>query len=258
LQLRLAGILSIRDEESQGWTMHRRWLKINQARDVQVLCLQLQRVRWTNSGSLEKLHGHIAFPLCLELSPCCTAAAEPLLGRRVQQPAGNWEGPAQAVQHPSYQTSVIPEQQQRVPTAASQSAEKGLDFAQVLPPCTGQASAPLPEQHNIQGVGIRGMHSCRSIAQHVADKAAPSARCRIGPSRHYYRLVAVIVHHGSARSGHYTTYRSLRTRSDQQDDFIGNSSELWVSASDEDVRAADMREVLACQASILLYEKIPI
>ena len=234
--------------------MHRRWLK-DQACDVQVLCLQLQRVRWTNSGSLEKLHGRIAFPLCLELSPCCTAAAEPLFGRRVQQPASNVQGSAQAVQHLSYRTSVIPELQQRVPTAASQSAEKGLDFAQALPPCIGQASAPLPEQYSFQGVGSRGMHNGRNIAQHVADKAAPSARCGINPSRHCYRLVAVIVHHGSARSGHYTTYRSLRTRSGYQDDFIGNSSEHWVSASDEDVRAADIKEVLACQASILLYEK---
>ena len=225
---------------------------------MQVLCLQLQRVRWTNSGSLEKLHGHIAFPLCLELSPCCTAAAEPLLGKRVQQPASNVQGSGQAVQHPSYQTSVLPELQQRAPTGASQSAGKGLDFAQAPPPYTGQASASLPEQHDIQGVGSRGMHSGRSIAQHVADKAASSARSGINPSRHCYRLVAVIVHHGSARSGHYTTYRSLRTRSDKQDDFVGNSSEHWVSASDEDVRAADIREVLACQASILLYEKTPI
>ena len=224
---------------------------------MQVLCLQLQRVRWTHSGSLQKLHGHIAFPLCLELSPCCTAAAEPLLRRPIQQPASNKQGHAQAAPPPSYQTSVKPGQQQRVLTASSKSAEKELDFAQALLPCTGQTSAPLPEQPNIQGVGGVGMHSGRSIAQHVADKAGPSARCGISPSRHCYRLVAVIVHHGSARSGHYTTYRSLRTHSDYQDDLIGDSSEHWVSASDEDVRAADIREVLACQASILLYEKTP-
>ena len=149
---------------------------------MQVLCLQLQRVRWSNLGSPEKLQGHVAFPLSLDLSAYLAAAAEPLLGRTLAKPTQKEEGLA---------------------------------------------------------CGHRG-------AAHCDDRVA---KCRSDPARSAYRLVAVIVHHGGPRSGHYTTYRNVLRLSDRC------PNEQWVSVSDEDVRAADVSEVLGCQASILFYEK---
>ena len=149
---------------------------------MQVLCLQLQRVRWSSSGSPEKLHGHVAFPLSLDLSPYLATAARPLLGRTLSEPTQK---------------------------------EEGLAF------------------------GRRGAPHCDS----------EDAKCRFEPARSAYRLVAVTVHHGGPKSGHYTTYRNVLRMSDRC------SNELWVSVSDEDVRDADVREVLACQASILFYER---
>ena len=173
---------------------------------MQVLCLQLQRVSWS-FGSPEKLHGHVAFPLSLDLSPYCAAAAMPLLRRTRSQPAG---------------------QQEVLPHAPQASMYQG--------------SAVSPEQRILRKAST---HSGRDATQDDYGKA----QLTIEPSGCEYRLVAVIVHHGSPRSGHYTTYRSLLGPAVRQ------PNERWWCVSDERVRDADDREVLACQASILLYEK---
>ncbi len=178
---------------------------------MQVLCLQLQRVRWSNLGSPEKLHGHVAFPLSIDLSPCLAAAAKPLLGETPPEPAER---------------------------------EKGLTQAPQL--FTDQETSMREEQQKAQLPGGSGIHSCRGESPCDSEEA----HCRINPSGSAYRLVAVIVHHGSPRSGHYTTYRSVLRVPERRSD------EQWVCVSDEDVRDADVREVLACQASMLFYERM--
>ena len=175
-----------------------------------MLCLQLQRVRWSNLGSPEKLHGHVAFPLSLNVSPYLAAAAQPLLGRTLSEATQQEERLTQEPQSDTYQASSTSQEQQK---------------------------AQLRE-----GAGI---HACRNAAQFDSEEA----RCRTSPSGSAYRLVAVIVHHGSTRYGHYTTYRSVLRMSERCCD------EQWVCVSDEDVRDAHVREVLACQASILFYER---
>ena len=60
-----------------------------------------------------------------------------------------------------------------------------------------------------------------------------------------YDLVAVVVHFGSTRSGHYTAFRCIRD----------GSKRRWLGVSDADVRGVDERLVLACEATLLCYER---
>lgn len=60
-----------------------------------------------------------------------------------------------------------------------------------------------------------------------------------------YDLVAVVVHYGSGSSGHYTTFRCVRDGPRQR----------WLGVSDADVRPVDERVVLACEATLLCYDR---
>lgn len=67
-------------------------------------------------------------------------------------------------------------------------------------------------------------------------------------SRIKYHLVAAVVHHGSgSSSGHYTVYRCVRLENNAQD--------CWFSISDESVHKVDVRDVLQCEATLLMYEQ---
>ena len=194
---------------------------------MQVLCLQLQRARWKLSGSPEKLNGHVSFPLCLDVSPYCCASAEPLLGRPAR--------PASAQQC----------------TAVSE-------------PQHGSCQAPGSQPCNMTCKVMHGRllepHCGKQIAKQSCILGTKS-RQQPGSSRHCYRLIAVVVHHGNAASGHYSIFRQLDACA--QTDVLNHPSyqhsaagiSQWVCASDENVRWADVQEVLACQASILFYEK---
>lgn len=67
-----------------------------------------------------------------------------------------------------------------------------------------------------------------------------------------YRLVAAVVHHGGgSSSGHYTVYRCVRLEGQQKD----SAHSYWFSISDESVHKVDVREVLECEATLLMYEQ---
>jgi hypothetical protein len=60
-----------------------------------------------------------------------------------------------------------------------------------------------------------------------------------------------VVHLGGlAGAGHYTVYRWLGA------DAAASASGGWVCASDEVVQPASLEQVLAAEASLLLYERI--
>ena len=188
---------------------------------MQVLCLQLQRARWKLSGSPEKLTGHLCFPLFLDLSPYCCANAEPLLGRSA----------------PSFSTE---------------------QHADVFKPQHSSCQAPGGQPCEVNSGRLLGPHGEKQIAEQSCSMGAKSSQ-RLCSSRHCYRLTAVIVHHGTSASGHYSTYRRLDACA--QTDVLDHQSnkhsdaDIWVCASDEHVRWADIEEVLTCQASILFYGK---
>ena len=69
-----------------------------------------------------------------------------------------------------------------------------------------------------------------------------------------YHLTAAVVHHGgSSGSGHYTVYR--RVQLEQDVPAAASEHTLWFSISDEVVRQASLHDVLACQATLLFYER---
>lgn len=73
-----------------------------------------------------------------------------------------------------------------------------------------------------------------------------------------YRLVSVVVHHGSSGSGHYTVYRKVTARLGDEDTvaLLESSIEQWFCISDSQVRCVSQRDVLDANASMLFYEKI--
>jgi len=74
-------------------------------------------------------------------------------------------------------------------------------------------------------------------------------RTLVGTQLSPYRLVSVIVHHGSfGDGGHFTTYR--RCVLEESDE------EVWLCCNDEKVHVVDVREVLCSEAYMLFYEQI--
>lgn len=72
-----------------------------------------------------------------------------------------------------------------------------------------------------------------------------------------YHLIAAIVHHGSSSgNGHYTVFRSVRLSQKCQGAGPSMSAQnIWFSISDENVCEVDVSDVLACEATLLLYEQ---
>ena len=75
------------------------------------------------------------------------------------------------------------------------------------------------------------------------------------PARKQYHLAAAVVHHGGASSsGHYTVYRRVRLLARVQT-HATPSHDQWFSISDESVHKVDVRDVLGCEATLLMYEQ---
>ena len=167
----------------------------------------------------------MSFPLRLDLSPYCSASAAPLLGRPAPSASAQQHAAAPRPQHSSYQAP------------GSQ-------------PC---------KMWEVNHEDYLGPHGRTQIAKQSCTLGSKSSQQPCS-SKHCYRLIAVVVHHGTAASGHYSTYRRLDAC--VQTDAINSLSYkhcaagIWVCASDEHVRWTNVGEVQACQASILFYEKL--
>jgi len=68
----------------------------------------------------------------------------------------------------------------------------------------------------------------------------------------WYKLVAVIVHHGSSNGGHYTVFRKMVGQKQQGMD---EEPYWWVHISDEYCERVSEDTVLNCKAYMLFYEK---
>lgn len=79
-----------------------------------------------------------------------------------------------------------------------------------------------------------------------------------GPERFKYILQSVIVHHGSADGGHYTTYRRLSTldRSVATQGLLSDRINAWVHVSDDEVVPVTVDEVLNSEAYLLFYQSL--
>lgn len=79
-----------------------------------------------------------------------------------------------------------------------------------------------------------------------------------GGDRFKYILQSVIVHHGSADGGHYTTYRRLSTldRSVAAQGLLSDRINSWVHVSDDEVMPVTVDEVLNSEAYLLFYQSL--
>lgn len=77
---------------------------------------------------------------------------------------------------------------------------------------------------------------------------------------YHYLLQAVIVHHGSAEGGHYTTYRRVsavdRCMVEGAEGLLSPDINEWVHISDEVVSPATVEEVTSAEAYMLFYQSV--
>lgn len=106
------------------------------------------------------------------------------------------------------------------------------------------AAVPQPEMELSSLVDGR-LRSGLSSLNAGAGAAAAAGGGRAAEERAQYRLVAVVVHVGGPRSGHFATYRR------------GNGFEAnrWWYTSDTLVHEVSLQEVLRCSAYMLFYER---
>lgn len=122
------------------------------------------------------------------------------------------------------------------PSQQSQKPERRHDF-------TSSATHEQTQRSVMQGHQGITMGSAQNPS---ADKAG------------LYQLTAAVVHHGaSSGSGHYTVYRCVQHSSSQRSGIHDSDESMsqWFSISDEHVRQASVSEVMACEATLLLYSQ---
>ncbi len=66
-----------------------------------------------------------------------------------------------------------------------------------------------------------------------------------------YMLASIVVHHGGPNSGHFTCYRRTTPLT------VPVERAKWVHISDDKVVPTNVQTVLAAQAYMLLYERLP-
>ena len=108
------------------------------------------------------------------------------------------------------------------------------------------STSPCPTEAVRDGEASDG---CLSVSQLSTCK--PLSR-----KRQPYNLTAAVVHHGGgSSSGHYTVYRRVRLETDMPEKgAISSARDIWFSISDETVHKVEVSDVLACEATLLMYE----
>ena len=108
-------------------------------------------------------------------------------------------------------------------------------------------------------VHIRRRQFCRSTSRHLKINGhvrfdlilhvdSFCDRTLVGTQLSPYRLVSVVVHHGSfGDGGHFTTYRRC---------VVDDDEEVWLCCNDEKVHVVDVKEVLRAEAYMMFYEQI--
>lgn len=99
----------------------------------------------------------------------------------------------------------------------------------------------FPLELDMQEYCTAGANKFRMGDKEICISSAESTRPAQDPV--IYHLKAVIVHHGTARSGHYTTYRCVEF----------STGNCWIYVSDEESVQVELSEVLSCEAYILVY-----
>jgi ubiquitin C-terminal hydrolase len=203
-------------------------------RAPKVLCLHLRRLVRAPSGEPVKSNCHVRFPLELDLTPYCSFGCGP-------------EPPSAFIRR---KTPVEVSKEQEVDDTVWQFVNRPRFGTVTLPPQLSLSGGSNSSQAEAD------LHRAKKKMEMTHEKPKQST----SPFSTLYRLVSVIVHHGSHLGGHYAVYRKLLTkplRDPSQYPEIGSSAgtEDWVYISDESVQPCSVAEVLKAQAYMLFYEK---
>ncbi|KAE8679065.1 Ubiquitin carboxyl-terminal hydrolase 27 [Hibiscus syriacus] len=223
------------------------------ARCPKILCLHLQRASMNEFGELIKLQGHISFPLILDLSPFMTTEVE----------ITNWEGVRKGQrklqnQKPRPHLNLINVQYEtifnhiRKPMGEKVSSEILVaDDSQ----CTTSLGDSFPKKSKLYPTDCC---SKASKSHEQRDDKVSSAGKLPPPETKLYRLVSVVEHFGRSGGGHYTVYRSMRTKPDEEGsaECPDPATTKWFCISDSQVCSVSEKDVLAAEASLLFYERI--
>ncbi|GMJ11385.1 ubiquitin-specific protease 27 [Hibiscus trionum] len=225
------------------------------ARCPKILCLHLQRASMNEFGELIKLQGYISFPLVLDMSPFMTTEVE----------IKNWEGVHKGKlklqnQKPRPHLNLINVQYETIfnhiikPMGEKVSSEiLGSNGSQ----CTTFPGESFPKKSKLHPTG--GCSTASDIDMHEQHDDKVSLTGKLLPSEtKLYRLVSVVEHFGRPGGGHYTVYRSMRTKSDEEDsnECSEPATTKWFCISDSQVCSVSEKDVLAAEASLLFYERI--
>ena len=262
---------------------------------MQVLCIQLQRVICSASGRLIKISGPVRFPEVLDLATFTSAAAEPMLPQRRRipsQPAPLGSAIFPRTYSPAACThlesggilaAVSSAQEAAIPGAGSRDSREDADKLAQDAACSSAVCLTADGQCCGEDTGAAGPpeEASSSVDRqpvHVSSSAGQGLNMAASTR---YSLIAAVMHHGSAQSGHYTAYRKVPSQADttcspsseqpwrvsdsrrMYEDhfsrtsigFLTETRQRWAHASDERVRAADLEEVLDCEATVLFYER---
>eukprot|EP00208_Stichococcus_sp_RCC1054_P000354 CAMPEP_0206136750 /NCGR_PEP_ID=MMETSP1473-20131121/1975_1 /ASSEMBLY_ACC=CAM_ASM_001109 /TAXON_ID=1461547 /ORGANISM="Stichococcus sp, Strain RCC1054" /LENGTH=485 /DNA_ID=CAMNT_0053529491 /DNA_START=24 /DNA_END=1482 /DNA_ORIENTATION=+ len=179
------------------------------AKPPKVLLLQLRRVQWLPSGHQAKDFRHVMFPEHLPVTALTEAAPSLPTGSGT-----NLTSPA-----PS-----------RAAVAFQMHAVRALHTS-------SPARQPLLVGTCAQNIPAPACNEPRTSTGGALPPARPPM----------YRLCTVVVHHGGASSGHYSTCRAVR----------GTGAAChWFRVSDRSVTCCSKDDVLKAEATMLIYELI--
>ncbi|KAH1032779.1 hypothetical protein J1N35_044953 [Gossypium stocksii] len=225
------------------------------ARCPKILCLHLQRASINEFGELIKLQGHIAFPLILDLSPFMTTEVE----------IKNWEGVHKGQlrlqnQKTRPHLNLINSQYESILNRISKPTGEKVSSEILVAngsQCTTSPGESLPEKSKLYPAD--GCSKASNIDMHEQHNDKVSLTSKLPPSEtRLYRLASVVEHFGRPGGGHYTVYRSMRTKSDEEDsdEYTEPATTKWFCISDSQVCSVSETDVLAAEASLLFYERI--
>ncbi|XP_052481862.1 ubiquitin carboxyl-terminal hydrolase 27 isoform X2 [Gossypium raimondii] len=221
----------------------------------EILCLHLQRASINEVGELIKLQGHIAFPLILDLSPFMTTEVE----------ITNWEGVHKGQlklqnQKTRPHLNLINAQYESILNRISKPTGEKVSSEILVAngsQCTTSPGESLPEKSKLYPTD--GCSKASNIDMHEQHNDKVSLTSKLPPSEtKLYRLASVVEHFGRPGGGHYTVYRSMRTKSDEvdSDEYSEPATTKWFCISDSQVCSVSEKDVLAAEASLLFYERI--
>ncbi|CAM9302105.1 unnamed protein product [Scytosiphon promiscuus] len=265
------------DEEEEGVVVPPKRVRADMrmllATPPKTLCLHFPRRHQSSSGSEVKLKQRVIFPAHLNVAPFCYAGGCHTDSIGVSTTFQMKNSLANSLPH------LPPGRTAKAPPAASPPLAKALQSPQPHPRAKqalvggsvdgAHTAAGRKELNGLGNGGARAGGS--SVSGSVEGRESVDGSLSGNDGGMDYDLRAVIVHRGSADSGHYTAFRKLvsgeaeagkpsegleRVSTAPQAEGAGEgTANDWVYVSDEEVERVSERKVLNSQAYMLFYRQ---